>query len=263
LNIVEKSRRSVLFFSFNLRLLMAALNAIAIGPNVNRELPREVRLVLEPESAPNCMGRIVLWLGNAETYFIHKVGAIALTAIGTLAIGYLVGHTLLVFSATALVVGIWGAMERDLIVRTAAQRILEANREIREAEQDRVARQAAFAKMQEAVGGAEAWEQLPILDIGERSGDYLGFIRAREVIAPIMRGSDRLGRSFITMKLRLRENGGEPQVVTIFQRFMTGSRWTHASFGNWPFNVTFDNRDWDTLRQIVTGEHPRIQLVHP
>ncbi len=71
-----------------------------------------------------------------------------------------------------------------------------------------------------AVGGQEAYDSLPILDIKDRRGDtgYIDFIKPEELRAPIMKGIDKYNRLFITFKWR-NLYSGEVYATTIFQRY--------------------------------------------
>lgn len=74
-------------------------------------------------------------------------------------------------------------------------------------------------------GGKEAFEKLPILDIGNREGNtgYIDFITANEMKAPIMRGKDKYQREFFVIKAR--DETGESYCQAFFQE-RKGLNWT-------------------------------------
>ena len=52
-------------------------------------------------------------------------------------------------------------------------------------------------------GGRAAFQRLPLLDIGDRSNErtsHIDFIRTNEITAPVMRGRDKFGREFFTIR---------------------------------------------------------------
>lgn len=123
--------------------------------------------------------------------------------------------------------------------------------------------------MQDAVGGSAAFNRLPVLDIGTRTGDtgYLDFLRVNDLPHPVMRGMDKLGRPFIALKLRsnLPKDRGREFVVTFFQRYTDDAgRWTWGTthtetdlFGN-----VIRDKDRAAIRQIVvTRNNPQFTLI--
>lgn len=133
---------------------------------------------------------------------------------------------------------------------------------------------AALTHIKNAVGGEEAFNVLPELDIGYEIGSthFLDFIRASDLSHSVMRGIDALGRSFISLKLRLIAPlvSQEPFVVTLFQRRVLDGMWCwgfcaermhqgneHALFHN-PLGPT----DLAAIHQIVVERnHPVLSLV--
>lgn len=63
-------------------------------------------------------------------------------------------------------------------------------------------------------GGEEAFKKIPVLDLGDSEGStgYMEFIKSENLAYPIMRGVDKSGRIFFTIKV-----GNECQ--TFFQRY--------------------------------------------
>ena len=59
-------------------------------------------------------------------------------------------------------------------------------------------------KIRSLFGGREAFEALPVIDIGRRQGftDLIDFIKPEEMSAPIMRGTDKRGRNFFTISYK-------------------------------------------------------------
>lgn len=83
-------------------------------------------------------------------------------------------------------------------------------------------------KIMDLFGGRENFEKLPILDVDKIKGnegyDYIDFITPNDMTAPIMRGKDRYGREFFS--IRAQDIGGNTAVQTIFKRYSEGNIWT-------------------------------------
>lgn len=79
------------------------------------------------------------------------------------------------------------------------------------------------------LGNRNAFEKLPILDIGNREGStgYIDFIKPEEMTAPIMRGKDKYGREFFIIRARI--NGGEVVTQTFFRRYTKENTWSDAN----------------------------------
>ncbi len=72
----------------------------------------------------------------------------------------------------------------------------------------------------EAFGGPKKLYRYPCLDLGDKIRDYIDFIKADQMNAPIMRGIDAWKRPFICIKIV--ESGFKncpPFVVTFFNRY--------------------------------------------
>lgn len=215
-----------------------------------------------PEPEPNCMGRIIRYLRNAENPLLLKIGAIFLAAAAMIVATVLFKIKLTIAAIVVLPMLIWGRTEWMALTNQENAAIASA-----EARRQRlIEQQTSFTAMQEACGGEAAFNQLPVLDIGNREGStgYIDFLRPADLTAPIMRGTDRYGRPFISMKLHERATGGEA-VITIFQRYVEGGRWTYG--GNFPspgnfFNGVFTDQDRALIRQIVVDRNnPRYDLA--
>ncbi|MBA2367957.1 MAG: F-box protein [Candidatus Protochlamydia sp.] len=89
-------------------------------------------------------------------------------------------------------------------------------------------KQAVFDTMKSLFGGQEEYETLPILDIGDREGftGLIDFIKPEEMSAPIMRGRDKLGRNFFT--IRFKDEGEKLKCQTFFERFAKQDAWFDA-----------------------------------
>ena len=63
-----------------------------------------------------------------------------------------------------------------------------------------------------------------VLDLGFRGGstDYIDFIQYKEVIQPVMRGTDMFKRSFIVVKMII---DNQEIMQTFFQRYTEGQIW--------------------------------------
>lgn len=218
------------------------------------------------DSQPNCMNKIVQWLRSDENSLVLKIAAVFVVSLGVIGTGFLTGHVILVSSLIAIPVLIWAAFEwynltnrenaaierAELAARQRALALSQAN---------------AFQLMQNAVGGEAAFNQYPILDIGNRRGatGYLDFLTTQDLTHPIMRGVDSAGRPFISLKLRSSrpDDLGEEFVVTLFQRYIDEDRWT---YGTTHLRSVFEDVIGDasraTIRQIVvTRDHPHFTLI--
>ena len=212
----------------------------------------------------NCMERIVQWLTSYKTPLLLKIGAVALTVIATAAVGILVGYPLLVSAIVLIPTTIWALIVwARLALKESGEAIAEI---VADAEESR----QAVSNIQNAVGGEAAFNQLPVLDIGNHTGatGYIDFLEPNDLRESVMRGTDAAGRPFISLKMRF--NASEPFVITFFQRYRTGGRWTWGTSAPNPFyrrkEEPFGNvlgpQDLATIRQIVVDRnHPRFRLV--
>jgi hypothetical protein len=67
----------------------------------------------------------------------------------------------------------------------------------------------------EACGGFKKLGELPFLDMSKKhTRDHIDYIQASDLTSPIMKGTDEVGRPFVTFKLK-----GHPRAVTIFKRY--------------------------------------------
>jgi hypothetical protein len=66
---------------------------------------------------------------------------------------------------------------------------------------------STLPKVIAALGGSAAFEALPILDLGQRSGHsgYLDFLTAEDLSAPVMKGIDCSGRPFVALRMEISE----------------------------------------------------------
>ena len=129
----------------------------------------------------------------------------------------------------------------------------------------------ALTQIKNALGGAEAFNALPNLDIGYEIGSthYLDFIRVEDLSHSIMKGTDALGRPFISLKLqsRLSSSSHEPFVVTFFQRHPLETAWHWSSSARSAnhegprFNTPLNEPAFNEIGQIVSGNHPSLSLV--
>ena len=234
-----------------------------------------------PSAEPsNCMQSAVQWFRKGQTPLILKIGAVALPVIATVGIGVLVGHPLLV-SAIVLIplticalVALYQLVDKEDNARRAARwAAIEAAEVVERAAQA----QEALRNIQEAVGGEEAFNRLPVLNLGNRNGPtgYLDFLQPNELTQPVMRGIDAAGRPFISLRLRSNTPPHSPLesqvfVITFFQRYRTGGLWTWGSWGSGEFivnrNQVFGNtvrpQDLATIHQIVVERnHPQLSLT--
>ncbi len=190
-------------------------------------------------SSLDCMNKIVRWFQNESVSRESKVGALALAIIATLAVGYLVGHTAIVFTAVALGAGIWAKADSVKIEKADAA-FVQSER-------------TSFEQMQEAFGGPVAWKALPIIDVDEPA------------YYPNMRGVDEYGRPFVLIKLRRLDNGVRADVI-VEEQFDGVWRWCYRNAGSVGelhslLNEDSNQKDWATIRQIVEGKHPQLVVL--
>lgn len=64
---------------------------------------------------------------------------------------------------------------------------------------------ASFEKIQNLFGGPVGWDQLPILDMTnlDTGNDYIDFLTADVLTAPIMKGKDTAERNFVVLRFRI------------------------------------------------------------
>jgi hypothetical protein len=217
-------------------------------------------------SEPNCMQSVVKLFREDRNPLICKIAVVAAPLIAFVGIGLLTGLVVpLTIAATILTagLGIWAGIEwNNLVTYEKEQTALGKAGLAKE-------RASAFQAMQEAVGGSAAFNRLPILDIGARTGDtgYLDFLRPSDLSQSIMRGSDKLGRPFIALKLRSNrpEDYGREFVVTFFQRYTDDAgRWTWGTTHQRTdlFGSVIRDQDRAAIRQIVVScNHPQFTLI--
>jgi hypothetical protein len=209
----------------------------------------------------NSMEAFVSWLRNDETPLLYKIGAIALPVILGYAIGVLIGYPLLIAACVTLTFG---------SLAYSALRALEGRVETaRERTEFNLlcARNAATAltNMKNAVGGEEAFNALPELNLGDRTGStgYIDFLEYEDLSHSVMRGVDAGGRPFISLKVQSNIANARPFVITLFQRYAQGGEWSYGStFGDRFFNDRLRAEDHTAIHQIVVERnHPTLQLV--
>lgn len=224
-----------------------------------------------PSAEPsNCMQNIVAWLKSDETPLLIKAGAVFIGVIATIAVGIASGYPLFISAIILIPTTVWAAFawhqlsskeNAALEATTAAALFTQRDREA----------QLSFQVIKEAVGGEAVFNALPILDLGNRTGDtgYLDFLRPNELTHSIMRGTDAGARPFICLKLNAPSDEGLPPhqtVITFFQRYSTGGEWSWSSQSYHNEPVRFGDRltaqDRAIIRQIVVDRnHPQLSLV--
>jgi len=114
-------------------------------------------------------------------------------------------------------------------------------------------------KLIEALGGKEAFDALPVLDIGEETGrtGYLDFLKPEDVTAPIMRGVDSADRPFVTLRMQ-REFRGEMRtwVECLFRRYRTGGVWVTGGGRRILAIGMVKDEDLAWVSRLVRGETP-------
>lgn len=121
--------------------------------------------------------------------------------------------------------------------------------------------------------GLQNFENLPILDLKGRTGStgYLDFLKPEDLTAPIMKGTDKVGRPFISLKLLDRETS-KPFVITLFQRYSGNENplWVYVGGEDRPASF-YDSLDSvatigvaqeAVFNQIIEGNHPKFSLAN-
>lgn len=114
-------------------------------------------------------------------------------------------------------------------------------------------------KVVAAVGGPDAWAALPVLDLGSEENlhnGYLDFVRPERMTAPLMRGVDVHGRTFLAVRFTLdvgAPEGPELHVETLFRRYRTGSLWSSGG-ASMLCTASLRDEDLDLLGRLVRGE---------
>lgn len=250
-----------------------------------------------PEQRTNCMAKYVEWIGIEDDFTALRVATLYCAIVAVALVAYY--GSVLLGLGIGIPLFSWYTTEKNHFQKVEATRarLTERREEEPRATQDqpmredrsrhRVARhfpdpevvlqrlerirerariatadqEASFRAIQEALGGEEAFNQLPVLDIGDRVGttDYIDFITPEDLSAPVMRGVDLSERPFIS--LHVQSDEGE-RVVTYFQRNPRGGQW--ASGGALGTSLAEQSLDEITtiLRQIVVDQnHPEFRLV--
>ena len=200
------------------------------------------RLQPTPVKPSNYMEKIVHWLRNDQNPLFLRVGAVALALIGTLGVALLVaadiailgGYSFLV-CASVLVPTAFALMGAATFIasKRLAEGVRAAQEEAKIKEAEIIASSTEFARhaldcIKEAVGGEEAFNRLPILDLGTRTSPsgLLDFLTPNDLREPVMKGTDAAGRHFIALRLQV-PGSNHPFVIAFFQRYPLGvdSRW--------------------------------------
>ncbi|HEX2582659.1 MAG TPA: hypothetical protein VHL30_00905 [Chlamydiales bacterium] len=199
---------------------------------------------------PNCMNRIVQWFRDEETSTVLKVGALALAALA------LIGSCFL-----TLPLALWAWREWNVLKiqegRMTDEEVAVAVQALSMVENSNA---TTLEKMQAAVGGEAAYNQLPNLELAEDCSytGYIDWLKPKDLPFPVMKGI-LIGRPFIAMKIK-----GEG-VITFFQRYSDASNpWTYGTRGklHFDFNAELDKEDRAIIHQIVVlKNHPHLTLA--
>lgn len=256
---------------------MSVSNATAIPPHLSHDVTGGYPLQTPeiPSAEPSdCMQSIVAWLKNDETPLTLKAVAVFAGVIATVAAGFAIGYPLLVSAIVLIPTTVWAAFAwNQLSSKESAAQEASSNAQRIAAQIASRANEAqqAFQAIKEAVGGEAAFNALPVLDIGDRTGGtgYLDFLQPNDLTHSVMRGADAGGRPFISLKLNVPSQSRHPSyqtVITFFQRFATGGEWTWGSQNYHGNPVNFGNRltpqDLAIIRQIIVDRsHPQLSFV--
>lgn len=111
-----------------------------------------------------------------------------------------------------------------------------------------------------ALGGQEAYDALPVLDLGNRRGgtDYIDFLRGDDLTAPIMKGVDCFRRPFVSFRYAYAEDDYKTQYVeTFFQRYTDGTLWVPGGNGELSMGTNIVSSN-DAKMQVLYGRLKRI-----
>ena len=127
----------------------------------------------------------------------------------------------------------------------------QGNLEVTHEEADYDHTDVTLAMLANALGGREAFEALPVLNLLECKGNgggtgYIDFIRAVDMLFPVMRGTDEAGRPFVAFKL---DDGEEQYVECLFRRYLEGSLWTSSGASDICLTAVADN-DYQALYNV-------------
>lgn len=244
--------------------------AFAIGPNTKPEDALYWHVTgkspyPEKTTEPNIMNKVVQWIRDESIPTVQKIGMAALGVFATLAIGWIVGKTVLVFTAVTVITLLWAKKEASEIDAKDKKMAEEAQAAARALVEQR----ESMAKMKEAFGGEELFNLIPNLDLGGRMGDtgYIDFLQPDELVHPVMKGVDKFGRPFIALKLEVLAEGNEDaeeageEVLVLFQRYTEGGKWTFAFSDVRILNNILGEADLQQIRNILVEEHPRYALA--
>lgn len=204
----------------------------------------------------NSIEEIVSWLRSDETPLVYKIGAIALPVILSYALGALLGYPFLTATFVGLTIGIvaytaLGTLNgRELFAQETA---------------------TSLTLIKNAIGGEEAFQALPELDLSNRTWQLLDFLRPGNLSHSVMKGVERSGMPCISLKLRANSPNApqEPFIVTFFLLPPHGA-WCYATQtiriedaeGNPLFNDRLRAEDFTAIHQIVVERnHPILSLV--
>ncbi len=211
-------------------------------------------LAVQPEAPAkrNLMQNIITWVRDPEVPILAKIGMAALAAFTALAAGYIFGNALFFLAVASSLCLAWAVKEL-----ASEDKTQDLRAQIIQFQVD-----LAFAKMKGIFGSDSDFEEIPVLDIGDREGDtgYIDFIEVAEMEDVVMRGVDKYNRPFIAMKIFQDHHVDEAMVLVLFQRYATGSEWTYACNVNL-LNDRLENGDRETIRQIILGEHEQYALA--
>ena len=78
--------------------------------------------------------------------------------------------------------------------------------------------------------GEDAFSQLPVLDLKGRTGktDYLDFVKAEDMSAPLMKGTDAFRRPFVALRYRNNKTG-KCMAIVIFHRYTDSLSWVSGT----------------------------------
>ena len=237
--------------------------------NLSQSSSRSAEL---PNTNPqNSIEELASWLRSDETPLIYKIGAIALPVILGYAIGAVIGYPLLtaaivtLAAGTVALIGFCTLMSREQSALDVAERSRILAQEMA----------TAFTNMKNAVGGEEAFNALPEFQMGDQMGSTgcLDFLRPADLSHSVMRGTDRIGRPFISLKLQVNSPNAprDPFVITFHQRFTNSDLWSYGTRGgriedaegNPFFGTLIRAVDRALIHQIVVERnHPFITLVN-
>lgn len=99
--------------------------------------------------------------------------------------------------------------------------------------------------------------EYPVLDIGERMGwtGYIDIIEPEEMSHSVMVGTDKYGRPFIALRVKINE---VPTVVTVFKRYVDTNDNTYVN-AKLSGIAVMDMTNWNCVAELLTSGRTSVR----